>query len=144
MKINLCPDVSLLNSLVERSGATLRGMLAELLDNAFDQNATRIDVTTDKDSITIEDNGLGVVDWTTMLKLGGSYKSESRAVGRWGVGFKHAAIWLARTADIRNTASERARLYPRDLAGSGRLGGRSRRVYPRSRTVFYAHPAVRH
>jgi hypothetical protein len=110
-RISLCPDTTLVESFSERSGGTLRGMLAELLDNAFDQNATRIEITSSDDSLIIEDNGNGVSEWNALLRLG-RHRGRGGTIGRYGVGFKHATAWLAEVVDIE-TRRRNARSFTR-------------------------------
>jgi hypothetical protein len=110
-KLDISPETDVIESLVQRS-ASLREMLAELFDNAFDQDATRIEVQLGDDGLTIEDNGKGIASWAALLKLGRHHSTKGRAVGRYGVGFKHAAIWLAEAVDIE-TRHNNARSFTR-------------------------------
>lgn len=99
MKISIAPSIELLHSFVDRPG-TLRENLAELVDNGLDKDATRVEITATDTNLTVRDNGRGISNWIALLSLGIHEASRQRTLGRFGVGFKHAAIWLAETVDI--------------------------------------------
>lgn len=69
-------------------------VFGELIDNALDKGATRVDITIDGRSITIEDDGDGCDDIEKMLTLGRHERSATTRLGRYGVGLKDAAWWV--------------------------------------------------
>lgn len=81
--------------------------LGELIDNGFDANATRIHIESLPGNILIyTDDGDGCDDLVRMLTIGLSYEqTRVRRLGRYGVGFKEAALWLASKVEITSAAN---------------------------------------
>lgn len=68
--------------------------LAELIDNAFDAGATRCDIKFPGRQLVVEDDGRGTDDISAMLRLGSHRRRKTTSLGKYGVGLKHAALWL--------------------------------------------------
>lgn len=98
--IDITPDTHLLDSF--KVGRTSRNeCIAELIDNAWDAGATAVRIKFAKNSIQMEDNGKGLDDVTLIFQLGKHHHRTSTQSGRYGVGFKTAALILAKKATVQ-------------------------------------------
>lgn len=80
---------------MEREGWNWAGALAEVIDNAFDANATKVEISVTKEQIDISDDGDGCEFPQRMLQKGFSTKRGKRGVtGRYGVGLKHSSFFI--------------------------------------------------
>jgi hypothetical protein len=72
--------------------------LCEFIDNSFGAGANKVTITIPTklgQPIRVRDDGDGVQSLVNMFRFGDSTPSGKHVrVGRWGVGFKEAAIWL--------------------------------------------------
>src|SRR5215472_15521809 len=76
-------------------------VLPELIDNALDKRATVIKMYAEENAFVVEDNGSGVSNMVSLLQWGRHDKGDSRStMGRYGIGFKKAAIWLASAFEV--------------------------------------------
>lgn len=76
-------------------------ILSELLDNAFDSGADAIHVDLTPDGLAVCDNGAGIEDMEKMFRIGASGRhSDPTAIGRYGVGGKHALLAVGSVFDI--------------------------------------------
>jgi hypothetical protein len=110
-KLDISPETDMIDGMIQRS-ATLREMLSELFDNPFDWGATKVELLLTENGFTLEDNGIGIADWKALLKLGRKHRDVTNRLGRWGWGFKNAAVWLAESVDIE-TRHNNARAFTR-------------------------------
>jgi hypothetical protein len=97
--MRLAPDPAYLYALVNQN-LTWRDALSELVDNSFDAGATRVEVIFEGKTLRVRDDGEGVEDIGRMLTLGHHTRGARTRLGRYGVGLKDAAIWLAPSLDI--------------------------------------------
>lgn len=67
--------------------------LGELIDNAFDHNATRVAITCSARAVEVVDDGTGIKSLVAALSLGNHQPSDATALGMYGVGLKDA--WLS-------------------------------------------------
>lgn len=81
--------------------------IAELVDNSFDAQATRVDVHFKKDDsdyrVIVSDNGLGMNSKTLeiALQFGGSTRFNSRlATGRYGMGLPNSSLSQAKRVEV--------------------------------------------
>src|SRR5262245_43817420 len=82
--------------------------LAELIDNAYEAGATRVDINIarsadDHFTIAVNDNGCGMPPAILQLALqfGGSTRFNSRiGTGRYGMGLPNSSLSLARRVDV--------------------------------------------
>lgn len=82
--------------------------IAELVDNAFDADATRVSIDIDKDSIVVADNGVGCCDFDTLMTLNGSNDYGGKKTGRFGQGLKVAAMALGDTLKVVSRTYDRS------------------------------------
>lgn len=64
----------------------------EWIDNAFDRNATRVAISFERDSLTIEDNGEGTVSPHRIVQLG-DHTNAIHGLGEYGMGGKESLLW---------------------------------------------------
>lgn len=67
--------------------------LAELIDNSFDAKATRVKIQCVGKTVVVTDDGKGMQNIATALRMGGHESHGGEALGRYGVGLKDA--WLS-------------------------------------------------
>jgi hypothetical protein len=95
----------------------LRVILPELIDNALDKRATSIKLYVEDDTFIVEDNGTGVANMLSLLQWGLHDKGGStRTIGRYGIGFKRAAIWLAEAFEVETRHRNRQSILAVDWA----------------------------
>lgn len=97
--MNITPPPTYLNALTQQT-LSWRDALGELIDNSLDVNATRIEIEFLGKTLTVKDDGEGCDDIARMLTLGYHVRGTHTKLGRYGVGLKDAAIWLAPRFDI--------------------------------------------
>lgn len=66
--------------------------MGEWIDNAFDRNASRVSITIEKDSVTIEDNGSGTPTPHKIIQLG-EHTAAADGLGEFGLGGKESLLW---------------------------------------------------
>lgn len=122
--ITFTVDARLLQELGERLVGRPHIALAELIKNAYDADATVVDIRFDADSIQVSDNGHGMSEGTFVarwMRIGTTQKAREHLspgfrrplTGSKGVG-RLAAQLLASDLEIVSTALTN----PRDIAGS--------------------------
>jgi len=106
--IDITPKPSLLHA-VRNQGLSWNTCLCELIDNAFDADASEVELVFGPDTVEIHDNGQGCADLVKMLTLGDRQDHGSTLLGRYGIGLKDAAISLGDTIVIisRQEGTER-------------------------------------
>lgn len=90
--------------------------LAELVDNAFEAEATRVEIRVETNleneiTVTIEDNGVGMTPSVLELALqfGGTTRFNSRAgTGRYGMGLPNSSLSQARRVEVVTRTNPRA------------------------------------
>ena len=97
--MNITPDPRYLTALVNQN-LSWREALGELMDNSFDARATRVEIDFASKTLTVRDDGDGSEDVAAMLTLGSHAGTAHTKLGRFGVGLKDAAVWLASSLDI--------------------------------------------
>ena len=99
--MDLTPDTSVIRYMRQQN-LTWAQALKELIDNAIDQGATEIWITLQPPRVCqIMDNGLGCPHLKTMLRLGEHLNQGTTRIGTYGVGLKDAAVWMAKSLEIR-------------------------------------------
>lgn len=92
-----------LYSIRQQSSFTWRSMVCELIDNAFDANASSVSLSWPGGQVfEIADDGIGTDDLTRLFTLGRRRDHDSNDVGRYGVGCKQALLWLWGISEIRS------------------------------------------
>lgn len=99
IELDLTPDVTIVQSIRAEAKMNLTEACAEFIDNSLDAGATLIEIQISPSEIIISDNGRGCSDLQRMLKLG-VHNPDGRRIGRYGVGFNSAAIWLGRSVSV--------------------------------------------
>ena len=100
--IDTTPSVRLLYAMQNQNLGWFKA-LAELIDNAFDANATRVLMTSKGNQLLIEDDGAGIKDIASVLRLGDHNASDSTALGMYGVGLKDAWLFAGNRIEIYST-----------------------------------------
>ena len=103
IQLDLTPNTKIAESIRAEARMSLFEACAEFIDNSLDHGATDIRIDLPRDEIRISDNGAGCADLQRMLKLG-THSPDGRRIGRYGVGFNMAAIWLARSVEIESVS----------------------------------------
>jgi hypothetical protein len=79
---------------------SLRKSIAELCANSLDKHAQNIELAYYHNDFRITDDGDGCWELSAMLRLGEHFNADNDpTIGRHGVGFKDATIWLGDTAN---------------------------------------------
>lgn len=76
-------------------------ILGELIDNAFDADATRVEIALNGRELTVSDDGNGCDDIARMLTMGRHARRSTTRLGRYGVGLKDAAWWIGGPTRIK-------------------------------------------
>lgn len=99
--IDASPEPHMLDSLINTK-VYWPEAFGELIDNALDQGATKIDIHISDDSVSVIDNGAGCSDLSAMIRLGYHRNTSTTKLGRYGVGLKNVAIALGERLDIES------------------------------------------
>jgi hypothetical protein len=87
------PDPHILESMVNLK-MPWKHALGELIDNAFDAGATKVDIEFLRDVVRISDDGHGCDSLVAMIKLGEHRPHRGTRLGRFGIGGKDAMLWI--------------------------------------------------
>ena len=99
-----------LYSIREQSSFTWKSMICELIDNAFDANASCVRLSWPGGKVfEISDDGVGTDNLLNLLTLGGRCDHQTNNIGKYGVGAKQALIWLWGVSEISSTVMDRER-----------------------------------
>jgi hypothetical protein len=103
-KQTIPPSTKSIDAMIHNESMTLRKAVSELLANALDQGAKWIDVSNSADAFEVTDDGNGCPRTTReMLRLGEHFSNSQRStIGRFGVGFKDAVIWLGDRVEVNS------------------------------------------
>jgi hypothetical protein len=99
IEIDLSPRTAWLDSVFNKH-LSVEACFSELFDNAFDQDATVIEVTFGADSVTVLDDGNGIANMEHMLAFSEKPLTPRPRVGRYGVGGKYGAANLGTQLSI--------------------------------------------
>lgn len=105
--MKITPKVSLLKSL--RGERVNRiGLLGEAIDNSFDANARRVDITIGDHLLTFRDNGIGLNSerLEALFTLGDHVSTGTTALGRFGVGITAQAINAANIIEVDSVSHQ--------------------------------------
>lgn len=95
-----CIKPSALNSHFQ-SNISPRSVLAELIDNSLDANATEVEIHVNSKSLTVYDNGDGIEDINKMFEIGSTGRNGNpNAIGKFGVGAKHALLGVGKIVEV--------------------------------------------
>lgn len=93
-EIHFAPDVQGTIASTRAKSFEWTAILGELIDNAFDAGATRVEISIDGHELTVDDDGNGCDDIGRMLTMGKHARKSTTRLGRYGVGLKDAAWWV--------------------------------------------------
>lgn len=93
-RVKVPPSTGMLRGMIAAGSMNLHRAIYELIDNSLDKKATEIRIDRTKDEIIVDDNGNGCADLMEMVRLGSVVEYEKGSIGRYGVGFKDAVVWL--------------------------------------------------
>jgi hypothetical protein len=96
------PATHQIQSMIDAGFMSLKISIQELVANAIDQDAEIINISKVRDEIIVEDNGNGCKRLSAMIQIGSHVSCRGNSVGRFGVGFKDAATWLAKRVRIES------------------------------------------
>ena len=102
-RLTIPPSTESIRGMINAESMTLKKAVAELISNALDQDATQIDITLNRKhpgEFVISDNGKGCPKLEDMVQIGCHISSKSNPIGRYGVGFKDAVIWMGDTVIV--------------------------------------------
>jgi hypothetical protein len=91
------PSTSSIQAMIDAESMSLKKAVAELIANAIDQHAKNINLNLNRKTrqFIIGDDGNGPPkDLEAMMEIGTHISSKTDPIGRFGVGFKDAVIWL--------------------------------------------------
>ena len=100
--ISITPDTHIIESIRNQNVQPIL-LLFELIDNAFDAGATNISISLTRDGIVVQDNGSGCQDLSMMFTMGKRRSHTTTQLGRYGIGFKDAAIILGDVLTVTST-----------------------------------------
>lgn len=92
--IDITPDTSMIEGL-RRQNIQWRHLLGELIDNAFDADASRVDIEFEGKILKVRDDGAGCSDMSKFVVYGGRKQRTTARLGRYGVGCKDACLNIA-------------------------------------------------
>jgi histidine kinase/DNA gyrase B/HSP90-like ATPase len=108
--VNIAPRTEMLRGM-RNADLSLKIASSEIFDNSFDADAKKVLVTTTADQLIVEDDGHGIMDIRSIFRVG-DHDSNRRTIGRYGHGFKDAALWLADILEV-DSFNGRSRLRAR-------------------------------
>jgi hypothetical protein len=100
--IDCTPSTGIFHGYHNDSSMSIEAALSEFIDNSLDAGATGVTIVISPSTgeIGITDDGSGISDFVSMLRLGNF--DPKGGIGRYGIGFNRAAIWLAPCVTIRS------------------------------------------
>jgi anti-sigma regulatory factor (Ser/Thr protein kinase) len=102
-KINATPSTNLIRSWREDTRITLEMVVNELVDNAFDWGAKRVEITFYKQSLRVKDDGIGIQDIEKALTFGESADGPFQRLGRFGIALKKGPSRLGEQLYIKSS-----------------------------------------
>lgn len=118
-KIDVTPDTNLITS-IAADKIVWKDALGELIDNALDAGSSHVSISLGEvhrgvtEHIVVSDNGNGTDRMESFVKLGRHVHSHARkkCLGRYGIGFKNAALWIGGTGSVfRVQSTHKNRVY---------------------------------
>ena len=119
--LDLTPKTHIIEAQRERD-LSFPQCLSELVDNSLDAGATVIDISHDKSTLKIKDNGCGCDDIERMLRMGDHSSYSSTTSGRYGVGLKDGSQWMADEIRIRTVTHDKTSDAAVDWVGLSKSG----------------------
>lgn len=96
---DLSPNAALLNALANQTIPWWKA-LAELVDNAFDADARRVEIICKRRTLVVKDDGRGIKNILAIATLGHHDRQESTQLGMYGIGAKDAWLFCSNVLDV--------------------------------------------
>jgi hypothetical protein len=96
---DLSPNSALLHALANQALPWWKA-LAELVDNAFDAGAKRVEIIAKARALTVKDDGKGIKNILAIATLGHHDRQESTQLGMYGIGAKDAWLFCSDVLDV--------------------------------------------
>jgi hypothetical protein len=96
---DLSPNSALLHALANQALPWWKA-LAELVDNAFDAGAKRVEIIAKNKVLTVRDDGKGIKNILAIATLGHHDRQESTQLGMYGIGAKDAWLFCSEVLDV--------------------------------------------
>lgn len=96
---DLSPNSALLHALANQALPWWKA-LAELVDNAFDAGAKRVEIVAKNRTLTVKDDGKGIKNILAIATLGHHDRQESTQLGMYGIGAKDAWLFCSEVLDV--------------------------------------------
>lgn len=103
-RIDATPSTHLLNALCKQKLGWVDA-LAELVDNAFNAGATRVVIRCGSRSVSVEDDGRGMLDVTSAVRLGDHRVDLDAGIGMYGIGLKDAWLYAGDSISVSSVRS---------------------------------------
>lgn len=100
-RIDATPSTHLLRALCNQKIGWVNA-LAELIDNAFNAGASRVVIKTGGRSVIVEDDGRGMLDVTSAVRLGDHRVDIDAGNGMYGIGMKDAWLYAGDSIEVRS------------------------------------------
>lgn len=84
---------------------TWAAAIAELVDNAFDASANRVEIRCNNRILSVSDDGHGIKDILAVVTLGSHKPHGIDGIGCYGVGAKDAALWCGSQVKVETIHS---------------------------------------
>jgi hypothetical protein len=111
MSIRLIPTPYLIESLINADHWEWPKAFAEFIDNSFGEAAgasQKVEILIKRTSAVIMDDGNGIANLEQCFRLGDSNSRHSVSdIGRYGVGAKHAAVWMGKRYMVATQNSDK-------------------------------------
>lgn len=96
---DLSPNSALLHALANQALPWWKA-LAELVDNAFDAGAKRVEIVAKNKTLVVKDDGKGIKNILAIATLGHHDRQESTQLGMYGIGAKDAWLFCSEVLDV--------------------------------------------
>jgi hypothetical protein len=96
---DLSPNSALLHALANQALPWWKA-LAELVDNAFDAGAKRVEIIAKNKTVVVKDDGKGIKNILAIATLGHHDRQESTQLGMYGIGAKDAWLFCSEVLDV--------------------------------------------
>lgn len=120
-RIDATPSVHLLNALCKQKLGWVDA-LAELIDNSFNAGATRVVIRCGSKTVSVEDDGRGMLDVSSAVRLGDHRVDLDAGIGMYGIGLKDAWLYAGDSITVSSNRNGRRSVIStsvREMISSG-------------------------